>query len=278
MANTISTSFITDYDTDVAVAYQQYGSKLANTVRKKTFAPGQTVYFQTFGKGTATDKARNGDVVPMNPVHSNVNVTITDKYAPEYVDNLDELKTNNDERMLSARAGAAALGREVDQRIITVLDAVTTNTVAATNQGLTKYKILTAISKLNAYDVPDDGDRWGVLSPTAWEEFVNITQVSSRDYVNDLNWTKGTQIIRWRGINWFFHSGLPLSTNDRSVFIYHRSAIGLAEQAAITTRIDWVPQKAAYLIDSMMACGAVVLDEQGIVKITCDESVTTALG
>jgi len=277
MANTIDQSFITDYDSDVHAAYQQYGSKLRNTVRLKKLNPGQIARFPVLGKGIATDKARNGDVVTMNPTHSNISVTSTDKYAPEYVDNLDDIKNNIDERTLYARAGAGALGREVDSRIITVMDAVTTNAIAAGGVGLSKAKLLQAILALNENDVPDDGDRWGVISAQAWEEFINITQVGSKDYINDLVWTQGTQLVNWRGIKWFFHSALPLATDTRSNFIFHRTALGLAENKAITTKVDWVPQKAAYLIDSMMSCGAVVIDEEGIVKISCDESSTALL-
>lgn len=277
MANTIDQSFITQYDSDVHMAYQQFGSKLRNTVRLKSLNPGQIASFPLLGKGTATDKARNGDVVPMNPVHSNKTVTSTDKYAPEYLDSLDDIKNNIDDRMLYARTGAGALGREVDSQLFTVMNAVTKLTIDAGGVGLTKNKLLQAISKLNSYDVPDDGDRWGVLGAQAWEEFINITQVSSRDYVNNLNWTQGTQVINWRGIKWFYHSACPLSTTTRSCFLYHRTALGLAENKQITTMIDWVPQKAAWLIDSMMSCGAVVIDEYGIVKIAADESSTALL-
>jgi hypothetical protein len=277
MANTIDQTFITDYDSDVHMAYQQFGSKLRNCVRLKALSPGQIARFPKLGKGTATDKARNGDVVPMNPVHSYADVTATDKYAPEYIDDLDSIKNNIDERMLYARTGAAALGRVVDSRITTVLDAVTTNTIDVNSTGLTKAKLLQAISKLNAYDVPDDGDRWGVLGAQQWEEFINITVVGSADYVTNLVWTAGTQVVSWRGIKWFFHSNLPLSTTTRSCFIFHRNSIGLAENKQITTKIDWVPQKAAWLIDSYMSCGAVVIDEEGIVKISASESSTALL-
>lgn len=277
MANTIDQSFITLYDSDVHMAYQQFGSKMRNTVRLKQLNPGQICRFQILGKGTATDKARNGDVVPMNPLHSYEDVTATDKYAPEYVDMLDDIKNNIDERLLYARSGAGALGREVDQRCFTVMNAVTTNTVAAGGTGLGKAKLLLAIAMLNGKDVPDDGDRWAVLGAQAWEEFINITQVGSRDYITDLVWTKGTQVVNWRGIKWFFHSALPLSTTTRSCFLYHRNSIGLGENKQITTMIDWVPQKAAYLVDSMMSCGAIIIDEEGIVKISVDESATALL-
>lgn len=277
MANTIDQSFITLYDSDVHMAYQQFGSKMRNTVRLKQLNPGQIARFPTLGKGTATDKARNGDVVPMNPTHAYKNATATDKYAPEYLDTLDDIKNNIDERLLYARAGAGALGREVDDRIFTVMNATTTATVAAGGVSLSKSKILQAIAKLNGYDVPDDGDRWGVLGAQQWEEFINITEVSSRDYVNDLNWTRGTQVVNWRGIKWFYHSNLPLSSTTRSCFVYHRTSVGLAENKQITTLIDWVPQKAAYLIDSMMSCGAVLIDEEGIVKVSCDEASTSLL-
>lgn len=278
MPNTIDQAFITQYDSDVHVAYQQYGSKFRNTVRLKTIVPGKTCYFQKLGTGVATQKARNGDVVPMNPTHTNVSVTPADWYAPEYVDKLDELKTNIDERMLMARLSAAALGRKIDTMVTDVLDAVTTLTISSGSTSLNKWKLLQALEYLNDADVPDDGDRWGALGAQQFEEFVNITQVSSRDYVNDLNWLRGTPIISWRNVKWFMHSNLPLSSTTRSVFVYHRTAIGLGENKAISTEINYVPPKASYLINSMLSAGAIVIDENGIVKISCDESATTLLG
>jgi len=56
MANTIDQSFITDYDSDVHAAYQQYGSKLRNTVRLKKLNPGQIARFPVLGKGTQLTK------------------------------------------------------------------------------------------------------------------------------------------------------------------------------------------------------------------------------
>ena len=75
--------------------------------------------FQKVGKGTATTKARHGQVPVMNIDHEPVECTLADFYAGDWVDKLDELKVNIDERQVIANAGAYALGpqdRRADRR------------------------------------------------------------------------------------------------------------------------------------------------------------------
>ena len=62
MANTIDQAFITQFETEVHLAYQRMGSKLRNTVRTVSNVNGNTVRFQKIGTGTATTKSRNGQV------------------------------------------------------------------------------------------------------------------------------------------------------------------------------------------------------------------------
>ena len=93
MANTIDTAFIKQFESEVHMAYQRMGSKLRNTVRMVANVQGSTVRFQKIGTGTASTKARNGMVSPMELTHTNVEATMADYYAAEYIDKLDELKT-----------------------------------------------------------------------------------------------------------------------------------------------------------------------------------------
>jgi hypothetical protein len=53
----------------------------------------------------------------MNLDHQPVTCTLADYYAGDYVDKLDELKTNIDERGVIAQSGANALGRKSDDLI-----------------------------------------------------------------------------------------------------------------------------------------------------------------
>jgi hypothetical protein len=276
MSTSITNAFITQYVAEVHEAYQQRGSKLRNTVRLKTGVVGSTATFQKNGKGAAGLKTRHGNVPLMNVSHSTVTATLQDWYGADYVDKLDELKTNIDERLTVANAGAWALGRKIDELIVNKLDT-TTNTVAEDSSGLTKAKILEAFAVLNAADVPDDGNRFAVVGPHQWNELLDISEFKSADYAGDrFPWLKGTESRSWLGITWIFHTGLPLSSGTRKCFMYHKNAIGLAEGQEVKAFVDWVPEKAAHLVDHMLSAGAALIDTDGVVEIACDDDAVIA--
>jgi hypothetical protein len=272
MSIDISDAFTVQYLADVKEAYQQTGSKLRSAVRLKTGVVGATCVFQKAGKGVAGKKTRHGNVPLMNADHSSVTATLEDWYGADYVDKLDELKTNIDERMVVANAGAYALGRKVDDLIITVLDSGAGTTDTAATLGLTKARILAGVEKLNADDVPDDGNRFAVLGAHQWNEMLNLTEFKSADFAGTkYPWLKGTEARMWLGITWLFHSGLPLSGGTRKCFLYHKTAIGLAEAQDLKLYTDWVPEKAAYLFDHMISAGAVAIDGTGIYEWQCND-------
>lgn len=275
MSTSITSSFIAQYEAAVHEAYQQKGSKLRNMVRLRTGVTGSTCIFQATGKGAAGSKTRHGNVPLMNATHSTVTATLADYYAADYVDKLDELKTNIDERMVVANNGAAALGRKIDALLITAMEG--NNAVSVGSTGLTKTKIFSAFETLNGNDVPDDGQRFCVVGPHQWNELLNIAEFKSSDYVGaEYPWLKGTESKKWLGIVWTMHTGLTLSSTTRKCLMWHSSAIGLAEGQGITSVIDWVPEKAAYLIDHMMSAGAIAIDTKGIVEIDCLDTATIA--
>ena len=135
MAATITEAFITQFEAEVHLAYQRMGSKLKNTVRVVNNVVGNTVRFQKVAKGSASTKARHAEVVAMDLAHTNVDATISDYYASEYVDKLDLLKTNIDERNVVAQNAAYALGRKTDSLLTTEWATGTTITTAG---GMTK--------------------------------------------------------------------------------------------------------------------------------------------
>ncbi len=207
-------------------AYQRQGSKLRPTVRSKTDVRGASTVFQKVGRGTAAAKARNGVVPVMNIDHSSVGCFLQDYYAGDWVDRMDELKTNLDERMVAANAGAYALGRKTDELIIAAFDSSTREAVGTAsgqtdNDGLTRAKVLLAFEMLGAADVPDDGQRFAVVGWKQWSELLTIQEFANAQYVGDgeLPW-KGTQAKRWLGALWMPHSGLTKNAALRYCYFY----------------------------------------------------------
>ena len=272
MSTSVSTAFIKQYIADVHMAYQQKGSKLRNAVRLQTGIVGSTADFQKSGKGVAGRKTRHGNVPVMNATHSVVTATLEDWYAADYIDKLDENKMNIDERQIIIDNGAYALGRKIDELIITVLDSGAGTTDTTSTLGLSKSRILTCYQTLNAADVPDDGGRFFLVGAHQWNELMNIAEFKSSDYAGEMYpWLRGGDSRQWLGFTWIRHTGLPNASNVTKCFAFHKSAVGLAEGQSLVTHIDWVPEKAAHLADNTISAGAVAIDGTGIYEIQCDD-------
>ncbi len=272
MSTTIEQAFIKQFEREVHEAYQRQGSKLRPTVRVKNGVRGSSTVFQRVGRGSAATKARHGMVPVMNVEFSSVEVRLVDYYAGEWVDRLDELKTNIDERQVLATAGAFALGRKTDELIIEALSQ-TTNVAGDGTTGLTKEKVLEAFEILGANEVPDDGQRYAVIGWKQWSELLNLPEFANAEFVGDrdLPW-KGTQAKYWLGTLWIPHSGLPLEGGIRQCFWYHRSAVGHAVGQDITTDITWHGDRAAWFVSNMMSQGAGLVDPAGVVRMPCLEA------
>jgi hypothetical protein len=208
----------------------------------------------------------------MNVDHTPVECILQDYYAGDWVDKLDELKTNINEQQVVAKAGAYALGRKTDELIIDQL-ATSSNYADADTDGLTKPKILTAFEMLGEVDVPDDGQRFAAIGWKQWSDLLNIEEFANADYVGDdqLPW-KGTQAKRWLGTLWLPHSGLPKIGNVRHCFWYHKTAVGHAIGSEVKTDITWHGDRASHFTNNMMSQGACLIDGSGVVTMRCLES------
>jgi hypothetical protein len=272
MTNTVEQSFIKHFQEDVHQAYQRQGSKLRGTVRSKNGIKGASTVFQKVGKGTASTKARHGKVPVMSIDHEPVECFLSDYYAGDWVDQLDEVKVNIDEQMVIANAGAYALGRKTDELLIEALDQ-SASFAGADTDGLTKAKVLEAFEMLGDADVPDDGQRYAVVGWRQWSDLLDIQEFANADYVgqDELPW-KGTQAKRWLGTLWMPHSGLSLNAGVRVCHWYHKTAVGHASGADVKTDITWHGDRAAHFVNNLMSQGACLIDAAGVVTLRCLEA------
>lgn len=270
MSTTVDQAFVKQFETEVHLAYQRMGSKLRNTVRQGNVT-GSSTRFQKIGSGAATTKSRHGDVTPMDLVHTYAEATVTDYYAPEYIDKLDELKININERQAVSTSAAAALGRKTDEIIYAAMDAGANATqIHDTSSALEKADMLSLFETFGAGDVPEDGQRFLAMNPKGFSDLFNITEFASSDYVGpqSLPFAGGMVMKEWLSFKIFSTSAVTAGKN----MAYHTSAIGLGVNADVSTEINYVAQKAAHLINSMISMGAVAIDANGIYEVLDNNS------
>jgi hypothetical protein len=276
MTATIDQAFVKQFEAEVHMAYQRMGSKLKSMVRNVNGVKGNTVQFQKVAKGSASTKARHAEVVAMNSVHSNVTATLSDFYAADYVDKLDELKVNIDERNIVAQNAAYALGRKTDSIITDTFDAGATalaNNSAGTTTGMNLDKAQNVFEIFGNNDVPDDGQRYWVVGPKQWSELLDIDQFSRAEYIGeaDLPYKGGMTAKRWLSFMWMGFSGLSIASSDRNTIAFHKSSLGLGVGSDVRTEVNYIPEKVAHLTTSYMSMGAVLIDGDGVRIQKCAE-------
>lgn len=294
MSTSINTAFIGDYNADVHMVFQREGSMLRTGVFTKDNIIGSTAYFEKLGTGTAVTKTRHGEITPMNATHTQPSCTIVDFYAGDFVDLLDEAKTNIDARMAYAKAGAYALGRKVDSQITVVLDSTSQSTITLT---ITSYaailgSLLTFVEALDSNSVPNDGQRYGALTPRMWAQAMTVNAFASSDYVgaNGLPFTEGAPGHQrwkdWMGVKWCMHPGLPgKGTATAKCFVWHKSAVGhatgkhagnIASNAQVAADITWQGTRAAHWVNHMMSGEACMIDDTGVIEGNLDDTASVA--
>ena len=250
MANTIDVAFIKQFESEVHMAYQRMGSKLKNTIRN-TQVSGNTVRFQKIGTGSASTKSRNGSVTPMELAHTTVETTMEDFYAAEYVDKLDELKTNIDERQAVATSAAAALGRKTDEIIYAAMDAGANSTqIHDTSSAIQKADLLSLFETFGSADVPEDGGRYLAMHPKGFADLFLIEEFASSDYVGEQNlpFSGGMTMKQFLGFSIFSTSAITAGKN----IAYHSNAVGIGVNADVSTEVNYIPEKVSHLTTSMM--------------------------
>lgn len=259
---TISTSFIEEFESGVHMAYQRQGSKLRGTIRTANGVKNKTT-FQKIGKGFATTKARHGNVAPMNLEHTNVNVTLEDYFAGEWIDDLDQLRINHDEMMVAQQSGAYALGRKTDDLILDAMDA-TSSTLPETSNGITLPWAFSLMEAFGNADVPDDGQRYCVVGWEQWSQLMDLDEFSRAEYIGteQLPFQNSITAKNWLGFTWFPFSGLTSvnSDADRKCFAWHSSSVGHAIGTDVSSNMQYHNDKDAYFVLNKMQMNATLID------------------
>jgi len=280
VARSLTNNEVAQFDAEVKQAYQK-SSILRGAVRVKTGVVGATHQFPTFGKGLATPRLPQTDVIPMNIQQDHVIATIEDWNAPEYTDIFDQQKVNYSEKAELAKTIAMAIGRRQDQLI---LDALTAAVAAGGIAGTSPSSVMTVAKLTDIGEFFDDqgvpeSERNLIWSPRAKKQIFADTTATSADF-NAIRVLVNGTFNEYFGFT--FHliesraeGGLVKTGNDRFCFAFHggmRGSTGLAVGIDFRTTVDWIAEKTSWLSNGLFSAGSVVIDPLGVVSVVVDET------
>ncbi len=280
MAVSLSNAFVTLFDAEVKQAYQA-SAVLVPAVRQRRGVEGSTVKFPKVGKGAATLRVAQTDVTPLNVGFSSVTCTLQDWNAAEYSDIFSQAKVNFDERQELVKVVASAMGRRQDQLILDALAASGTsltvsNDIGAADSNMNIAKLREAKRLMDKNNVPPD-NRHIIIHANGLSNLLSESTVTSSDF-NTVKALVQGELNTYMGFQ--FHvlgdrseGGLAIDGSlDRVCFAFHRDALGYAEGIGMRTEINYIAEKTSWLVNEVFSAGAVTIDAEGIVQITCRES------
>jgi len=288
MTDTNNVIYAQQYSENIMALAQQGASKLWPTVYQKTNVRGKNFFQDQIGEWNMAAK------VGRNPVTPSSDPALARRMAPMVafhdavlLDRSDELKVISDPRSSYTMAAGKAIGRQIDDEIITSLGAAastgetgSTSTALPSSQqiahgsaGLTFAKVREASKKLNNADVEVE-DRFFVTSPAGIEDLLSITEATSSDY-NTLRAIQDGQFHgkTWMGFQWIMSTRLAVESNIRDCYAFHKYGIcaGLSESPFVRTD-ERADRSYSWQVYYELNIGTTRLEEERVVKVAIDES------
>ena len=297
MSYSIPQHHVQQYRGNIRILAQQKKSRLYRTTQHDGDVVGKRVYYDRIGATSAQRiTTRHGDT-PLNQVpHSRRAADMLDYDTADLVDKVDRLKTLYSPDNYYAKVQSAALGRSIDDVIISALGgsalegedgstsvalpssqkvAVNDHTYDSLtgNVGLTTSKLLVARDIMLGAEVDEYEKFYVVCSQKQLSNLLSDDKVPSNDYNTVKALVRG-EINTWLGFEFVRSERLPTDSNGyRLIYAYTGSAVGCDMAQDITVDIGPRRDKRnATQIYSCMSLGAVRIEDSHVVEIACLES------
>lgn len=230
MSFNVSTAFVQQYSTNVMMLLQQQGSRLRNTVQSYKFVGKAASMAEQFGQvSPVRNQGRHSDTPLISTPQDKRWIYPNDYDWADLIDSQDKLRMLIDPTSSYAMAGAWAMGRAIDDEIISGIfnsnntgengttttgllsaynsgsQAVAANVGASSNTGLNIAKLRKAKQILLASEVDVDNDQlFMAITAKQHDDLLNEAQAISLDYNSKPVLVDG-RISQFMGFN-FIHS------------------------------------------------------------------------
>ena len=287
MSSNITTAFVQQYSNNVQMLSQQKGSLLRNAVDSETIV-GKNAFFEQVGQATAQKRvSRHSDTPQIDTPHQRRRVRVVDSESADLIDKQDQVRTLIDPTSSYAQAAAFALGRAMDDEIISAISGnafsgeTGSTTVALPSaqkitesgtDGLTIAKLRSAKEKFDSASVDPSIPRYIVVGPKQISDLLGTTQVTSSDF-NTVKALANGEITSFLGFNFITSNRLSIASNKRLCLAFAMDGIKLALGQDIMTRIDERSDKGyATQVYVCMTMGATRMEEEKVVTVEAHEA------
>ena len=286
MSTQITTAFVNQFSSNITMLSQQMGSLLREAVDVETVT-GEKAFFDQVGSAVAQVRtSRHGDTPLMETPHARRMVTMSTYEYADLIDDPDKVRLLVDPTSTYARAAAMAMGRSIDDVIISAaLGTASTGKTGSTSTalpsgqkiahasgGLTQAKLVSAKKILDQNSVDPSIQRYIIVSPEQIEDLLNITSVTSADF-NTVRALVQGEVDTFVGFKFIVSNRLNTdSDGNRQVIAFAGDGIKLAVGKDVTGRIDERSDKSySTQIYYCMDIGATRMEEEKVVEIACTE-------
>ena len=287
MSSQITTAFVQQYSNNVQMLSQQKGSLLRNSVDAETIV-GKHAFFEQVGSAVAQKRvSRHSDTPQIDTPHARRRVSMVDYEYADLIDKQDQVRTLIDPTSSYAQAAAFALGRAMDDEIISAVsgNAFSGETGSTTvalpagqkitesgTDGLTIAKLRSAKEKFDSASVDPSIPRYIVVGPKQISDLLGTTQVTSSDF-NTVKALANGEITSFLGFNFITSNRLSIASNKRLCLAFAMDGIKLALGQDIMTRIDERSDKGyATQVYVCMTMGATRMEEEKVVTVEAHEA------
>jgi hypothetical protein len=286
MSTTITTQFVTKWDTALRLEAQQQESRLMKTVFDRGTIEGASFTINNLASAGTLDEnvVRHGDTIWSEIDHTARNAVMRDFYKAFPMDRNDIPKmivnpVTGGQYMASLMAARnrraddiiyqAALGSLLSQDGTVTYTLPAAQKIAGGGTGLTKAKIIQAKSIFRANEADEEAgeELFFLYNDIALQQVLADTQLTSADFLAGQMLQAGTLKGQWMGFTWIPYQALNKNGSVFSAAAYCKSGIHFGrgyEEGNVTRRGD---KKDAWQVSMAASYGAGRQDDKKVVQI-----------
>jgi hypothetical protein len=266
-----SQQFIQQFEQEMFVAFQNKGGVMKPRSRRKTGIIGDRTNFPKIAlAGVAQPKTPGGKVPTLDILRDRIPCTLTDFYGADFIDVLDEQKTNVEQRQPTVNAITMSLARSEDDIAANALVSGTNALDSlAGNDAFSSDAIPRLIlEQFGSAEAFAAGSMYALITWRAWNDLLGLPTFANADWGGDtMLSTDGQRTKKYYGFEYAPWSRLPRHSSGVPLNCWwHKDVLGVAVGQEIKTDVNWLPDYDSWFISGKMAQGAALIEQLGVIK------------